>query len=106
MKIEAEKPIFRDGGAVLYDKTAEKRVKVAEGDAVLAAETLSVGDFCLPLSEIGSVSVVGGRKLVFHTQERFYILTGDERFNAIKYALAFNVLPTAIKNERYYGLEI
>ena len=98
--------IYRDGDAVLYDKTGEKRIRIAEGDCVLTSESLSVGDFLLPLEEICSVSVVGGRKLVFHTRERFFILTGDARFNAIKYALTFNVLPTGIKEEKYYGLHV
>ena len=106
MKPEAGKIIYRDADAVLYDKTGEKRILVAERESALTAEALRVGEFEIPLSEIHSVSVVGGRKLVFHTKEKFYILTGNERFNAIKYAFTFNVLPTEIKNEKYYGLEI
>ena len=106
MKPEAGQTIYRDADAVLYDKTGEKRILVAEGESTLTAEALRVGEFEIPLSKIHSVSVVGGRKLVFHTKEKFYILTGNERFNAIKYAFTFSVLPTEIKNEKYYGLEI
>ncbi len=99
--------IYRDKGAILYDKTGEKRIKVAKGESVLTSEALRVGETTeIPLSEICSVSVVGGRKLVFHTKDKFYILTGGDRFNAIKYAFTFNVLPTSIKNEKYYGLDI
>ena len=103
-EVKAGEVIYRDEGAVLYDKTTEKRITVAEGACVLSDTDLAVGEMKLPLSEIRSVSVVGGRKLVFHTADRFYILTGDERFNAIKYALTFNILPTQIGNEKYYGL--
>ncbi len=106
MKLPKDAPIYRDKDAILYDKTGEKRVQIAAGEAVLTAEVLRVGEMELPLPEILSVSVVGGRKLVFHTKERFYILTGDARFNAIKYAFTFNVLPTGIKDEKYYGLFI
>lgn len=106
MKPLPESVIYRDAGAVLYDKTGEKRIRIAEGESVLTPEALTVGEFSIPLAEIFSVSVVGGRKLVFHTRERFFILTGDSRFNAIKYALTFNILPTNVKNEKYYGLEI
>ena len=106
MKPEAGQTIYRDADAVLYDKTGEKRILVAEGESTLTAEALRVGEFEIPLSKIHSVSVVGGTKLVFHTKEKFYILTGNERFNAIKYAFTFSVLPTEIKNEKYYGLEI
>ena len=106
MHPQKEAPIYRDSGAILYDKTGEKRIRIAAGDCVLNSESLSVGDFSLPLEEIFSVSVVGGRKLVFHTRDRFFILTGDARFNAIKYALTFNILPTNIKGEKYYGLHV
>lgn len=98
--------IYRDKKTVLYDKTGERRVKIAKGECVLTPETLRVCETEIPLSEICSVSVVGGRKLVFHAKDRFYILTGGDRFNAIKYAFTFNVLPTSIKNEKYYGLDI
>ncbi len=96
--------IYRDEGAVLYDKTGERRITVAEGACMLSDTALAIGGTVIPLSEIRSVSVVGGRKLVFHTAEKFFILTGDERFNAIKYALTFNILSTGIKDEKYYGL--
>lgn len=98
--------IYRDENAVLYDKTGEKRIKVAKGAAVLTTDLLRVGEIEIPLPEICSVSVVGGRKLVFHTKDKFYILTGGDRFNAIKYAFTFNILPTSIKNEKYYSLDI
>ena len=98
--------LYRDENAVLYDKTAEKRIEVAKGTCTLTDTALTVGEAVIPLSEIASVSVVGGRKLVFHTKDRFFILTGDVLFNAIKYALTFNILPTAIKGEKYYGLTI
>lgn len=106
MKVVPEEAIFRDDGAVLYDKTGEKRITVAEGTCVLKNQALSVADTEISLESIRSVSVVGGRKLVFHTDDRFYILTGDARFNAIKYALVFNILPTGIKEEKYYGLHL
>ncbi len=106
MKIGKEQVIFSDADAVLYDKTGEKRILIARGNCILTDTKLSVGETQIPLSGIRAVSVVGGRKLVFHTEERFYILTGDARFNAIKYALVFNVLPTAIKEEKYYGLHL
>ena len=106
MPIPTDAPIYRDAGAVLYDKTGEKRIEIAAGEALLTKEALCVKDTSIPLPDILSVSVVGGRKLVFHTKDRFYILTGDARFNAIKYAFVFNVLPTNIKEEKYYGLFI
>ncbi len=106
MPLPADQPIYRDRDAILYDKTGEKRIEIASGEAVLTAEALRIGEFEIPLPEILSVSVVGGRKLVFHTKEHFYILTGDARFNAIKYAFTFNVLGTGIKDEKYYGLSI
>ena len=91
---------------VFYDKTGEKRIKIAKGNAVLTTDVLRVDEIEIPLPEICSVSVVGGRKLVFHTKDKFYILTGGDRFNAIKYAFTFNILPTSIKNEKYYSLDI
>lgn len=106
MKIPESAPIYRDSNAILYDKTGEKRIELASGEALLTKESLRVKDTVIPLPEILSVSVVGGRKFVFHTKDHFYILTGDARFNAIKYAFTFNVLPTKIKEEKYYGLFI
>ena len=105
LDIKENTALFFDRNARLFDKTGEKRILIAEGECTLTSDSLKVGAHSVALSEISSVSVVGGRKLVFHTKDRFYILTGDERFNAIKYALAFNVLPTGIKNEKYYGVE-
>lgn len=106
LEIRPGATVYRDEDAVLYDKTTEKRIEVARGVCTLTDTALTVGEVAILLPEINSVSVVGGRKLVFHTKDRFYILTGDERFNAIKYALTFNILPTSVKGERYYGLEI
>ncbi len=106
MKISAEHPIFRDADVVLYEKTGEKRSLIAKGECVLTDAELTVAKTQIPLKSVRSVSVVGGGTLVFCARGAVYILAGSPRFNAIKYALVFNVLPTGIKEEKYYGLHI
>ncbi len=95
---------LEDDGVTLYDKTAEKRKKLAVGRLTLTEKALSLGDLTVPVKDITSATVVGGRQLVVNTRDRSFSFVGNERFNAIKYTLFFHVLETGMKEDKYYGL--
>lgn len=93
-----------DDGVLLYDKTSEKRKELAKGNLSLSSSALSLGSLVIPVQDIVSATVVGGKQLVVNTKERSYSFIGDDRFNAIKYVLFFHVLDTSMKEDKYYGL--
>ncbi len=74
--------------------------KIAKGDLVLTKDKIRVGKFSLDIKDISAVSPMSGRKLLFTIDGNNYQIKGNQRFNALKYALMFNRLDTKMNLER------
>lgn len=98
--------IYQDKDVDIVDSTGDKKVILSRGEMYLYNEKIVVGDVTIDLNEVTIATVVGARKLVITTPDKTYAIRGDERFNALKYVLTLNVLPTSIKDEKYYSLEL
>lgn len=99
--------ICEDECVSLFDKTERERVLVASGKLTLTADSLTVGDYSVPTSEIYGGCAQDGTKLIYNVGNKSYIIIGDERFNCIKYLLFFNrVCELIVKQggDKYYGL--
>ncbi|MBR4580800.1 MAG: 1-acyl-sn-glycerol-3-phosphate acyltransferase [Lachnospiraceae bacterium] len=63
-----------------------KNAVLSEGKLVLTKDTLSVGDYVIPLSEIEEVSVIGyGILLLFSKDKHYFEFRGKERYPGIAY---------------------
>ena len=79
--------------------------KLSQGKLTLTEERLSVGDTAFAVRDIMIASPVSGRNLCLTIGTDNYVIHGQDRFNALKYALMFNRLETRMKNEgldRYF----
>ena len=86
-----EKPLFRDDvkiHEVIIRKNKELLRKEATfalyGNRVVADEGTEK-EWTMPYDEIHAVSVLGRNKLNIYHNDKVYQLTGDKRFNALKY---------------------
>ena len=107
--LESVDVIYSDDDVTLYDKTELERVQVAQGKLTLTKDTLTIGDFSVPTSEVYGGSTQDSGKLLFNVGNKSYMAVGPERFNAIKYLLFFNRVCKLVAEQggdKYYGLYI
>ena len=108
-KVEKGKVIFEDTNVTL--KLAipfQNRVLVDEGHLSLTDEKLTVGNTSLDVKDIVIATPVSGKDLCFMIDNQDYVISGHERFNALKYVLMFNRLDTKMKLDKldnYFTLE-
>ncbi len=97
--------IYKDSPIMAIDKTTTVRKVLAKGELTLTKTNLTLDKLKVSVSDITSLTVIGGTKLTINVGDKSIMLKGHERFNPIKYILMFNVLRPDIK-EKYYGLDI
>ena len=102
--------IFIDKDCSLSLVTPYSNKPLLELDELLCLDknTLKIGRHEFDISKIVIASPMSGRKLLFTYENDNYEIKGNERFNALKYALMFNHLDTKMKLDKidhYFTLE-
>ncbi|MBR3936040.1 MAG: hypothetical protein IKJ57_05780, partial [Oscillospiraceae bacterium] len=107
-----EKPLFRDDvkiHEVIIRKNKELLRKEATfalyGNRVVADEGTEK-EWTMPYDEIHAVSVLGRNKLNIYHNDKVYQITGDKRFNALKYVNIYYRWKNIKENEngKFLGL--
>lgn len=109
LKIEKDKTIFSDDGVkLLRSNPNEKRKLLAKGKLIITDKFLIIDKLVQNISDISIATVISGKKLSYTLDGCNYTVTGNERFNPLKYVLLFNKLDTKMKLENkdnYYTLK-
>ena len=94
----------------LYQSNVNKPRKLLfKGKMILNNKELVFENYLtIPLIDIIIASPIGGVKFNFSTNEKNYLVIGNERFNPLKYVLLFNKLDTTMHNKHidsYFTLD-
>ena len=107
--IEKGKVIFEDSNVTL--KLAipfQDRILIDQGHMSLTDEKLTVGNTSFNVSDTLIATPVSGKDLCLMINDQDYVISGQDRFNSLKYVLMFNKLDTKMKLEKidnYFTLE-
>ena len=99
---------FDEDVKIFLSDPFKKKKLLGKGKLSLTDKTLSCGDLALEIGGISSQSVISGRKLSFSLDGHDYLIVGNQRFNPLKYAFAFNKFGTKMRDggsDKYFNLE-
>ena len=71
--------------AALFTLEGHQLSAVAEGDAHITNEAITIGDVIIPLSTISDMGIHGRRTLIFSTVDNYYELKVPKGKNIIKF---------------------
>ena len=86
----------------------DKEKMEEDSKVILTNKELIFDHHKFEIKDIMIASPVSGRKLVFTIGDNNYTITGEERFNAIKYVFLFNKLDTLMRNkdiDQYFSIK-
>ena len=90
--------IFNDKDVRVFEiNPYKKRKLISNGSFKLFKDKLVLENINIDVKNIFVASPIGGRKFAFSTEDKNYLVIGNERFNPLKYILLFNKLDTKMK---------
>lgn len=102
--------IFTDKNVKIYTmETGKPKKLITKGNLYFTKDYLKINDKKINISEITSVSPIGGIKLLINTNDNCYFIKGHKRFNPVKFCLFLNILEGPIKKgkgDKCYDLNI
>lgn len=108
-EVKPDSKIFEDKNITAYIADPyTKRREIYSGKVILTDKEIILGTKKFDLSGITSASALSGNRFSFTHKDHQYMVVGLERFNPLKYVLAFHRLDTALSRgdlEQYYKLE-